>query len=76
MNGSHGEHKQWWARLWKKGADKGAGSEHNLLVVHVDKANRLVYQLVTLRDIPIPDVKVDHHDDKNIKDQKGNITVK
>ena len=56
--------------------DKGVGSEHNLLVVHVDEANRLVYQLVTLRDVPIPDVKVDHHDEKNIKDQKGNITVK
>ena len=46
--------------------DKGVGSEHNLLVVHVDEANRLVCQLVTLRDIPIPDVKVDHHDEKNI----------
>ena len=53
--------------------DKGVGSELNLLVIHVDEANRLVHQLVTLCDIPIPDVKDDRHDEKNIKDQNGNI---
>ena len=42
--------------------DKGVGSEHNLLVVHVDEANRLVHQLVALGHIPVPDVREDHHD--------------
>ena len=35
-------------------------SEYYLLVVHVDKTNRLVWQLVTLSDVPIPGVKDDH----------------
>ena len=56
--------------------DKGVGSEYYLLVVHVDEANRLVHQLVALCDIPIPDVKDDHHDGKNIANQNGNIQVK
>ena len=51
--------------------DKGVGSEYYLLVVHVDEANRLVHQLVALCDIPIPDVKDDHHDEKNICSKSG-----
>ena len=53
--------------------DKGVGSEYYLLIVHVDEANRLVHQLVALCDIPIPDVKDYHHDEKNIANQNGNI---
>ena len=56
--------------------DKDVGSEYYLLVVHVDEANRLVHQLVALCDIPIPDVKDYHHDEKNIANQNANIFVK
>ena len=35
-------------------------SEYYLLVVHVDKTNRLVWQLVTLSNIPISGVKDDY----------------